>query len=1501
MKKTHFLKRALSLALAVSSAMSLCVFPVTGAYEEAVEPFPNTGVIFYDDFESYHSKEDAVNNGPYYSFAGASGPVELGGHKVWSTQINGASSNLWYYPPLNTTIINSGQLTIQMTVQVASGYAGTKSANGIFPSVYLAHWNSADGAYTRWGAFGNTSNADTAQGGAIYPVTDALYVPDDQIATGKALTFSADTPHMIALVLDYTANKTYWYLDGVKQGEISGAVAFDKGDALGILSTRADDTNFPADGSGKRPYIYIDDLRLERTADSSEHTILNRTFETDAFPSTSTTNVNWLDVNVSGGTSTSGYANMSDWTFSNAANEANYVSKTTINGSNALCFAAKMPYDRSESSQSLVLPFDKAVTGGKLTLEFDADFITTRGNARFAFGLRDTSSPVTGYNPWNSWGNAVYLGGLGMWSGFNKALLLNSEDKPNMIPDCYLYYGTPGGNPVSGTWGSHSTELQQNFLLSNAAVNAGNDTKRWKYVIDLDAQTYEFYLDNVLKMSLDYIPGGTGKFDAFVASYVGPENTNDFGNSSDVMNLYLDNVKVTHENDAVVLESVKLIDAHNQELHLDSDVTGVTTSIMQARLGFNSLMDAQSVKNNISVTTESDSPIHYTVEPDGKFVNIYFPNFLNKETKYILNVGNVSAASGASLAAARKFHFTTNSGHSEIIGPNILVDGRPINSLASITEDSTVSAETIFFDSTGGSPLNGNIYLAAYKNGKLIGAKTDRSSSADGIGRVQIDANAKTDGFYGADKIRAFIFDDQMHPLKESVDFPSASYAYVVFSDFDANTQEATICRAVDSAKMGSGSTPVPTQKGAYTGWLLDADNNGNAYIAVDLANTFTEGLSSEETVKVQIDYYNEGNGGFALVYQGQDGEVKGKYTQLTPQTGWRQAEFILEDASFANDCKGKDFYITASDSQLTTAHKRIMGTSVSDVVINAVRVYKEKTISPFDITVETGKPGNVFVHGQYSSIKFDIDFYDPKGEYTSGTAVYTVKDHNGGVKKTVTHDFSGGKDVLEFHYDDLPLYGIYTLEIDVTGENNISQHKIVDFAHSLPGTTNMNYGTNLHYDWGVYSQQDIMDQIDLVKNAGFGFTRSKITWAVSDPDDDGNFVIEPNAWFANEYLDSLGLENLCLIAPTHTKYNPVIDGKRYVTLTSDTARERFAAYAAWAASDTQLGQWTDYFSLMNEYNIQGPLTWDPYDNFYSIHQPDSYKDYVAAVKLATPAIREANPNAVIITGEVSKYQDEWMKAAYGEGLDDYSDVLAYHTYEFGTSPEYYLDRLTPYNDGTDNTWRAISPWKATEVIKSEVMSGRNDEVWLTETGMPTREDSIQEKLPEQIHTVSTFAKWAPRYFALFGDNVDKIFTYAFTDNNIDHFYSENNFGIIRAHDYRTPFAAKPAYVTVSAFNYFIAGDDPVTPTVINDSGDRRGSGFMLNYPADQSRARYKDGMIMAWTGPAASAKTITPNISGASTLLVYDMYGNYVSTINNNTSYTLPEIDKPFYFVKAN
>ncbi|MBQ9915555.1 MAG: hypothetical protein IJO50_05350, partial [Clostridia bacterium] len=293
-----------------------------------------------------------------------------------------------------------------------------------------------------------------------------------------------------------------------------------------------------------------------------------------------------------------------------------------------------------------------------------------------------------------------------------------------------------------------------------------------------------------------------------------------------------------------------------------------------------------------------------------------------------------------------------------------------------------------------------------------------------------------------------------------------------------------------------------------------------------------------------------------------------------------------------------------------------------------------------------------------------------------------------------------------------------------------------------------------------------------------------------------------------------------------------------------------------------------------NEFNLQCPGGWHPYDAYDSNHNPDNWPWYVELVKTSTAAVKAAHPDAIMINGAVGRYEDEWIAECIKAGILDHSDGFSIHYYDYIAEPEY------------NTTLRDLAPAFHQQMTAAD----SSKQAWVTENGWPSFPDTgVSNDSAHWMASEYETAKWYPRSMAINSNPevIDKYFHYSLVKNNNGYFWTENNFGIVHAHDHRTPFSVTPAYISLAAYNNLVG---PATLTNMYEQYGR----FAYTYEKENG-----DEVIMVWSRENSQGTDYTCTIDGASNLNVYDMFGNLKDTIANGSTITFAA--EPVYVVKAN
>jgi hypothetical protein len=180
---------------------------------------------------------------------------------------------------------------------------------------------------------------------------------------------------------------------------------------------------------------------------------------------------------------------------------------------------------------------------------------------------------------------------------------------------------------------------------------------------------------------------------------------------------------------------------------------------------------------------------------------------------------------------------------------------------------------------------------------------------------------------------------------------------------------------------------------------------------------------------------------------------------------------------------------------------------------------------------------------------------------------------------------------------------------------------------------------------------------------------------------------------------------------------------------------------------------------------------------------------YTAVLKATYPAIKAADPNAVVITGglapestnNVSMSPTDFLSCIYNDGGEGYFDAVGDHPYVF---PEF------PSSDSS-GAWAQMS--ETTPSLRSIMVANgdANKKIWLTEFGAPTNGPD-----PNWYVSESTQAAQVTDAIDLYESYpwAGPIFWYTFQDSGTDASTNENFFGLVRADG-----SEKPAYSTMQS------------------------------------------------------------------------------------------------------
>ena len=317
-------------------------------------------------------------------------------------------------------------------------------------------------------------------------------------------------------------------------------------------------------------------------------------------------------------------------------------------------------------------------------------------------------------------------------------------------------------------------------------------------------------------------------------------------------------------------------------------------------------------------------------------------------------------------------------------------------------------------------------------------------------------------------------------------------------------------------------------------------------------------------------------------------------------------------------------------------------------------------------------------------------------------------------------------------------------------------------------------YGVQTHFgQWrnrGDVNYENMVAMLDSVKSAGIRIIRDECYWSDIETERGVyNFPAEIDNYItkASEY----GIQVLLILNYNNPLYAAVS------AVSTDSNRTAYAEYCKQVVSRySPLG--VKYYEIWNEPNI--PIFWSP--------EPNA-ADYVELLKVAYPAIKETNPEAVVLGGATSPSEGDappfidWI--TYFNGIKDnggleYMDAVSFHLYRFDNGPEYWLS-----ND--------------LQNIRSIV--GNSRDLYVTEIGYPTSQVWPYIDMQEQ-------AKYFSRLLLLARDyaQIKMITYYDLKNDGENRNENEHNFGLLNF-----DLSAKPAFEAYKTVTMLTGGKNLVS------------------------------------------------------------------------------------------
>ncbi len=681
-----------------------------------------------------------------------------------------------------------------------------------------------------------------------------------------------------------------------------------------------------------------------------------------------------------------------------------------------------------------------------------------------------------------------------------------------------------------------------------------------------------------------------------------------------------------------------------------------------------------------------------------------------------------------------------------------------------------------------------------------------------------------------------------------SAEESSADYAYADFAG--GSSVNMSVNCPMQSVEV-DGVRAVKTNKAS-----------DNLYILCNVSDKFLYDVPLYTPVDITVEYYDSGNGCFDINYDSYNPqeefyvetdiwESTKSAVKLTDSKTWKTHTFHIEDMRMTNRCTGgTDFRIAAWDP--------FMGTTPEEIIFKSVKVEKSELDSLEKIKKTTfDELAKVYTDEEEILFKQITDNKTDKAITVKYEFEYSCENSKEVYTYTQEEKFSPKEErEITIKLPNPKVYGIYSLKAVSKSYYDDNPSEVYEYSYSEDFSVKMSIpenGANFDYGMCIHPVEHglgTVDEIDpLVKNVGAKFVRDCYRWSSCEREK-GVYKFDETAKEKLLKIHNDGLEILFICAFT----NPLYDNGG--TPVSDEAIAAYAKYCAFMAKE--LKGITNYFEIWNEYNYGGM--------FNPTNEPP--ETYAKMLKAAYSAIKEVNPDAVIIGLCMGGVYPEWAKRVLDCGTYDYFDALSLHPYE-------YTDEFREYKFASD-----INEIK--DLMKDHSNGQPLKPIWITEAGFTTATNSTMgfSDFGQAKNTILSYA------FMKAYDLADRYFQYEMYHHE-GRTDTEGCWGLIRADvgkGYK-PLKAKPAYLAMTALNNIIGGSE--FKNVIAD--DRF---YAFNFYNN----RMNKNVVLVQSGKGERIKNYNLGCNSAD---VYDMYGNKLRTIiSDNGIYCIPVTETPKYIV---
>ena len=456
-----------------------------------------------------------------------------------------------------------------------------------------------------------------------------------------------------------------------------------------------------------------------------------------------------------------------------------------------------------------------------------------------------------------------------------------------------------------------------------------------------------------------------------------------------------------------------------------------------------------------------------------------------------------------------------------------------------------------------------------------------------------------------------------------------------------------------------------------------------------------------------------------------------------------------------------------------------------------------------------------------------------------------------------------------------MPRYCTYRIEFEpniTEGADNVQKnYEIGSFMLSMANKRaadeplNQLTAANIEY---IYTEDEWKPIKELLTQAGISSVRKEIYW--SSIETSPGVYKRPDYTFYLEDSKNAGIDYLAIISPYSSLYAGGYERWQVDQMDEDGVEgiwDKWEKHLEWLANEYK--DQVKYYEIFNEPNERAT--------------PEIYAKYL---EVAHRAIKKYDPDGIVVGFSTASMPWAWieqMLEIVGKDPHKYLDAISVHPYDFD-----YGEYMTKAKNAS-LAWSTLfrDQWF---IDKNTRLKGLMEQYGCAD--IPVLGTEIGMTSTPLVFSMKQQAADMMQMFAT--DNVegilDRIWIYCFentgTRGSADYSMrdTEDNFGIVGNRDDTVPFAAKPSYIALCAYNRMMT-DAEYIDKVIND-------------PTRAYRFKRRDGkqVVMLWS--EHNSENIALDL-GVDEVEIYDQYSNPMGTLkSDNGAVNLTATFEPIYIV---